>query len=116
MTDQNQLLREALTLAKDAIEAVMDEMAVGDRFTNAGQSLLDVIGPIRAALAQPAEGGEVVCQIARKDATHAWIDVDAQGFEDAGLYPAEFKRRKLYTTPKPSTLTAHFPLDQEPSA
>jgi len=47
-------MRDALQLASDAIEAVLNEMTVGDRFTNAGQGLIDVVGPIRAALTAPA--------------------------------------------------------------
>ena len=46
--------REALQAALKALEAIADDMTVGDRWTNAGQHLLDALGPVRAALAAPA--------------------------------------------------------------
>jgi transcriptional regulator with XRE-family HTH domain len=51
-------LREALKLALKALEAIGDEMTVGERYTNAGQYLLDALEPARAALAQhqPQQG------------------------------------------------------------
>jgi hypothetical protein len=50
MTLENELT-EALQLALNALEAISDEMTVGDRFTNAGQHLLDALMPARAAIA-----------------------------------------------------------------
>lgn len=40
----------ALHKALQALEAISDEMTVGDRFTNAGQYLLDALGPVREAI------------------------------------------------------------------
>lgn len=112
-----QLLREALTLAKDAIEAVMHEMTVGDRFTNAGQGLLDVIGPIRAALAQPAEGGEVDEQ----SAFEAWF-LETQGIKlkrfengyviDSARYSWDAWQARARTTPPASQEQAQQPKPQ----
>jgi uncharacterized Zn finger protein (UPF0148 family) len=48
-------LLEALKLALQALEAIGDEMTVGERYTNAGQYLLDSLNPARAAIAK-AEG------------------------------------------------------------
>lgn len=44
-------LLETLQLALSAIEQTTSEMTVGDRFTNAGQSLLDALNPCRDAIA-----------------------------------------------------------------
>jgi hypothetical protein len=52
---------------------------------------------------QPATG-EPVYQICKKDSqsiSSAWIDVEKQAYEDAGIYP-EYGRRTLYTHPAPS--------------
>lgn len=48
-----QKLREALQVAHKALEAISDDMTVGDRWTNAGQHLLDALNPVRQALALP---------------------------------------------------------------
>jgi hypothetical protein len=58
-------------------------------------------GEVDVPAAQPAPEHGHVYQIAKKDgpASQAWIDVDAETFEDAGFYPEDFNRRKLYTTP-----------------
>lgn len=47
-------LLEALGLALSAIEQTTSEMTVGDRFTNAGQSLIDALMPCREAIAKAA--------------------------------------------------------------
>lgn len=43
-------LEGALRVALDAIEETCNEMTVGDRFTNAGQLLLDALPVCRSAL------------------------------------------------------------------
>lgn len=48
-------LKTAAQQALKALEAISDEMTVGERYTNAGQYLLDALGPLRAALSQQAE-------------------------------------------------------------
>ena len=45
-------LLEALKLAHKALEAIADEMTVGERYTNAGQHLIDSLEPSRAAIAK----------------------------------------------------------------
>lgn len=45
-------LLEALKLALKALDAIGDEMTVGERYTNAGQYLLDSLNPARAAIAK----------------------------------------------------------------
>jgi len=50
-------LLEALQGALKALDAIGDEMTVGDRFTNAGQYLIDALMPARAAISK-ALGGE----------------------------------------------------------
>ena len=45
-------LRQAAEQALVALEAIGNEMTVGERFTNAGQSLIEALGPLRAALSQ----------------------------------------------------------------
>ena len=45
-------LLEALQIALSAIEQTTSEMTVGDRFTNAGQSLLDALNPCRDAISK----------------------------------------------------------------
>jgi hypothetical protein len=49
----------ALEASLAAINAVCEEMTVGDRFTNAGQALIDALGTVRNAIA-----------IATKEPTH----------------------------------------------
>lgn len=44
------VLRDALKVANDALEAISDDMTVGDRWSNAGQDLLDALPITRAAL------------------------------------------------------------------
>ena len=63
LLEQRAELLEALMLALSAIEQTTSEMTVGDRFTNAGQSLIDALNPCRAAIANAtqqrnATGGE----------------------------------------------------------
>ena len=48
-------LYAALQGALKALDAIGDEMTVGERYTNSGQYLLDALQPARAALAK-AEG------------------------------------------------------------
>lgn len=107
-TPQAALLREA---AYDKVDRLLRSNLDDADYAEYSNALEALSQPAQPA---PAEGGEIVCQIARKDgpATHAWIDVDAQGFEDAGLYPAEFKRRKLYTAPPASPSQAQQPSTQ----
>jgi hypothetical protein len=45
-------LRDALNVANEALEEISNEMIFGDRWTNAGQSLLDALPITRAALSQ----------------------------------------------------------------
>lgn len=45
-------LLEALQGALKALDAIGDEMTVGERYTNAGQYLLDALMPARAAIAK----------------------------------------------------------------
>jgi hypothetical protein len=45
-------LLEAAQTALSALESIANEMTVGDRFTNAGQLLLDALEPCRAAIAK----------------------------------------------------------------
>jgi hypothetical protein len=46
-------LSDAVKTALSALEAIAAEMTVGDRFTNAGQHLLDALPVCRAALSTP---------------------------------------------------------------
>lgn len=46
---------EALKLALKALDAISDEMTTGERYTNAGQYLIDALAPCATALAK-AEG------------------------------------------------------------
>ena len=48
-------LLAALKLAFQALDAIGDEMTVGERYTNAGQYLIDSLNPARAAI-KKAEG------------------------------------------------------------
>ena len=48
--------REALAAALKALEAISEEMTVGERYTNAGQYLIDALPTARAALAQQPSG------------------------------------------------------------
>lgn len=50
-----QMLRDALKVANDTLESISDEMTVGDRWTNAGQDLLDALPVTRNALAAMEE-------------------------------------------------------------
>jgi hypothetical protein len=45
-------LLDALLLAYKALDAIGDDMTVGERYTNAGQHLLDALQPARAAIAK----------------------------------------------------------------
>lgn len=54
MTTQSDLLQmavEALEAALKALDAIGDEMTVGERYTNAGQHLIDALPTARAAIA-----------------------------------------------------------------
>ena len=44
------LMLEALMIALASLEEVAQEMTVGDRFTNAGQSVLDALLPVKSAI------------------------------------------------------------------
>jgi len=55
LTAQRDELLTALKLAYKALDAIGDEMTVGERYTNAGQYLLDSLQPSIAAIAK-AEG------------------------------------------------------------
>lgn len=48
----NSLQTQALQAALHALEAIGDEMTVGERYTNAGQYLLDALPLVREALAE----------------------------------------------------------------
>jgi hypothetical protein len=48
-TSTSELLA-ALLIALEALEQVSSEMTVGDRFSNAGQSVLDALDPVRDAI------------------------------------------------------------------
>ena len=76
---------------------------------SAVQALIDeAIAAIQQAEAQPPDTGEPVYQICKKDSqciSSAWIDVEKQAYEDAGMYP-EYGRRTLYTHPAPSVPVA----------
>lgn len=56
LTDLERELLEAAKAALLALEGVLEELTVGERYTNAGQGLIDALSPIRAAIAK-AEGG-----------------------------------------------------------
>lgn len=45
-------LLEALEKSFKALDAIADEMTVGERFTNAGQYLVDALEPARAIIAK----------------------------------------------------------------
>lgn len=62
--------REALTAALKALEAISEEMTVGERYTNAGQYLIDALPTVRAALAQQPSGQD------REDAADMFWDAD----------------------------------------
>lgn len=49
-------MRKALESAEKALTAISDEMTVGERYTNAGQHLLDVLPLVREAVTK-ARGG-----------------------------------------------------------
>ena len=56
-------LKQAAQQALKALEAISDEMTIGERYTNAGQYLLDALGPLRTALSQqPATPEPVVAR------------------------------------------------------
>ena len=44
------VLLEAVKKAEKALDAIADDMTVGDRWTNAGQHLLDALPILRAAI------------------------------------------------------------------
>lgn len=43
---------EALLVALEALEAISDEMTIGERYTNAGQYLIDSLTPVREVIAK----------------------------------------------------------------
>lgn len=49
-------LLQALRDAHKALDAIADEMTVGERYTNAGQYLIDSLPTARAAIAKAIEG------------------------------------------------------------
>ena len=51
----NAQMLEALQAALNALASISGEMTVGDRYTNAGQYLLDSLTPVRAAIAAATE-------------------------------------------------------------
>ena len=62
-------LRQAAQQALKALEAINDEMTVGEQYTNAGQYLLDALGPLRAALSRhPAQATQAEVTDAAIDA------------------------------------------------
>lgn len=52
VTAQRDKLLEAFKLALQALEAIGDEMTFGERYTNAGQYLIDSLNPAREAIAE----------------------------------------------------------------
>lgn len=58
---------------------------------------------LRTAIQQAeAKTDEPIYQICKADSVSihsAWVDVDKQAYDDAGLYP-EYGRRMLYTPPR----------------
>lgn len=62
---REQQFREALIGAHKALEAIGDEMTVGDRYTNAGQYLIDSLCPSREALALPSDTTALEALIAK---------------------------------------------------
>lgn len=50
LCDRVERLEEALRLALKALDAIGDEMTVGERYTNAGQYLIDALPAAREAL------------------------------------------------------------------
>lgn len=78
-------LREALIGAHKALEAIGSEMTVGDRYTNAGQYLIDSLEPSREALAPLLDSsalealidkaGEVMRErcAEKMESQHTWI-------------------------------------------
>lgn len=52
-------LWDALKVANDALESISNEMTVGDRWTNAGQSLLDALPVTRSALASAPQPPQI---------------------------------------------------------
>ena len=88
MNTANDLLRRAL-------EAL--------HFDLSAKESAKVAEDIRAFLAAEPEADKPVYQIAMAEGSTstAWIDVDKDVFDDAGIYP-EYKRRALYTRPSPA--------------
>ena len=67
-----------------------------------GPSIDDIRAIVRTAIQQAeAKTCEPIYQICKADSVSvhsAWVDVDKQAYDDAGLYP-EYRRRMLYTRP-----------------
>jgi hypothetical protein len=50
-------LMHAMNVGLDAVEAVTSQMSVGDRFSDAGQSAIDALPVLRAAILAASKGG-----------------------------------------------------------
>ena len=86
-----------IEVMKQALEAIEDLRGYRPDIDKAIETL-------RTAISQQPATGEPVYQICKKDSqsiSSAWIDVEKQAYEDAGIYP-EYGRRTLYTHPAPS--------------
>ena len=73
---------EAMKTALEALEAVSMEMTVGERYTNAGQQVLDAIELLRVATTQQPATGELVAD-GVPDEVH-WFTVTQDGMPDFG--------------------------------
>ncbi|WP_368640430.1 hypothetical protein ABRZ04_04245 [Castellaniella ginsengisoli] len=84
--------REALAAALKALEAISDEMTVGERYTNAGQYLIDALPTVRAALAQQSaeqpsgNSGELSGQDREDAADMFWNADDPERFGGDNLH------------------------------
>lgn len=100
-------------------EPSMFERAVVCKFVRSlgrHPTLLKHSPKIHPAPSVPATG-EPVYQICKKDSqsiSSAWIDVEKQAYEDAGMYP-EYGRRTLYTRPAPSVPEGYALVPIEPT-
>lgn len=94
---------EAMKLALEALEAVSKEMTVGERYTNAGQQVLDAIDHLRVATTQQPATGEPVAWMASyvdpvgNDHVYVTSHHDLAVENDMHGTP-----RPLYTHPAPS--------------
>jgi len=105
-------IRELETLASVCPELNMANYTEDDvRHLNDWAIEMSLLVERYALSQQPAQAtqtaevtGEPVYQICKKDSqsiSSAWVDVEKQAYEDAGIYP-EYGRRTLYTRPAPS--------------